>query len=144
MALTPIRSTKVVQKAKKGKKGGFGGLLAAAGAVAGGVAGTLAAPGVGTAAGAKTGALIAGGLAGASAGQSLGGLAGETIDPSKQGQQQITQQGGMPMPAHQEALRGEQILAGIQSVQNMPGLAEYSAPLTKAYMQSKINLKRMG
>jgi uncharacterized protein YcfJ len=124
----------VVQKGRKAKKGGSG-LGAAIGAVAGGVGGAIIA---------GPGGAMAGASAGAALGGTVGGLAGQAIDPARSGRQQIERFSAQaPLTASEEAMRGQKLLEGLQIAQNSQGLAEYTAPLTKAYVQSMINLKRM-
>jgi len=156
-AINPTK--KIVQPARKGKRGGSGLgsiILGTAGAVAGGLAGSFVAPGAGTAAGAVAGAeagaglaaggaIAAGALGGASAGGSLGGAIGEGLSPGKGAQQEVQQYNPtVQLSASEEAIRGQQLLEGVRIANNTPAFAEYAVPLTKGYIQSMINIQKMG
>ena len=127
MALTRI--TQPRQKVKGGRESG-------------GKMGRNIGAGLGAVIGAATGG-PAGAVQGALAGGSLGGMAGDVAQPGQQAQVQ-QQAGPVPLTAMQEAGRGQKILAGLQVARNDPELSEYAAPLTKAYVQNRINLHKMG
>jgi hypothetical protein len=132
MALKPINpTTRIVKPASKGRSG-LGSVLGAAGAVAGGIVGGL------------TGNPVAA-LQGAGAGAGLGQVLGGAVDPGKApqaAQQEFSPQ--VQLTASQESMRAQQLLAGIDAINRQPGLGSYTAPLTKAYIQSMTNLKQMG
>jgi outer membrane lipoprotein SlyB len=135
MALVPIQQP--VKQTRKAKKGGLGGIVEGLGAVAGGISGGIG----GFASGGPIGA-AAGATAGTIAGRQGGAALEQAIKP---GQSAEFQQGtAVPLTAMQEAGRGQKILAGLQVARNDPELSEYAAPLTKAYVQNRINLHRMG
>ena len=122
---------KVVKPASGGKKGG-GGLGQAIGAAAGGVIGGLAggAPGA---------------LAGASAGGGLGSALGGAIAPARQATGPVEEfRPQVQLTASQEARRSQELLAGLQALQNEPTMGGFASPLTQAYIQSMTNLKKMG
>lgn len=131
--ITPQR--KVVEK--KGRKGG-GGLGRAIGAVAGGIVG-----GVAGVAGGPAG-IAQGAIGGASTGGGLGQAIGNRINPARAGSvtEEFEQQ--VQLSASQEARRSQELLAGLQAVQNEPGMGAFANPLAEGYIKSMTNLKRMG
>ena len=127
--ITPQR--RVVAPASGGSKGG-GGLGQALGAAAGGVIGGLSGG-------------PAGALAGASAGGGLGAALGGAIAPAQQARgpvEEIAPQ--VQLTASQEARRSQELLAGLQAIQDQPTMGGFASPLTQAYIQSMTNLKKMG
>lgn len=135
MALTPIAQP--APKVKRGRSGG-GGIGRNIGAGLGAVIG--AAPGI---IAGNPGLAAKGGLGGAATGASLGGMVGEAVQPAQEAQ--VTQQqAGVPLTALQESGRGQQILAGLHVARDDPELSEYTAPLTRAYIQNRVNLHKMG
>lgn len=135
MALTRI--TQPRQKVKGGRESGgkIGRNIGAGlGAIIGGTAGAITGGPVGAAQGALQGAATGGGV---------GSIAGEAIQPGQEAQVQ-QQAGAVPLTAMQESQRGQQLLTGLKVARNDPELSEYAAPLTKAYVQNRINLHKMG
>jgi len=127
MALIPVKQP-VRTSSSSGKKSGsnLGGLLGA-----GLAAGAVAATGGGAAA--------ALGAAGGAAG--LGSLLGGAIQPGKQGG--VTQEMLAGVPTINMAQGSQTLLDGIRELNNFPSLAQkYSQPLTAAYIQSQMELKR--
>ena len=142
MALTRI--TQPRQKVKGGRESGGkmgrnigAGLGAIVGGVAGGLAGAPGGPGT-IALGASKGA-----IQGAATGGGVGSIAGEMIQPGQEARVE-QQAGAVPLTAMQESQRGQQLLTGLKVARNDPELSEYAAPLTKAYVQNRINLHKMG
>ena len=135
--ITPQR--RVVAPASGGSKGG-GGLGQALGAAAGGIIG-----GLGAAAGSGGLATAQGAMAGAAAGGGLGAALGGAIAPARQGRgpvEEIAPQ--VQLTASQEARRSQELLAGLQAIQDQPTMGGFASPLTQAYIQSMTNLKKMG
>ena len=140
MAIQQINQVAKVIPGKKAKGGGaglgsmIGGTI---GAITGGVIGF---GGGGGPLGAAKGASVGFG-AGSSAGSALGGA----IAPASGGTaDQVTQAPPVPLSASSEAMRAQTLLAGLQASQQDPILAEYSEPISQAYINSMINLKKMG
>jgi len=132
MALTGINPTrKIIQRGSNNKPGGAN-ALSALGTVAGGIAGAFSGTPQGVA-------------AGAAAGGAAGGIIGGALDPAKAGQQQIEDfKPQVQLTASEESIRGQQLMASLQAANRTPGFGQFTAPLTKAYVQSMINLKNMG
>jgi hypothetical protein len=98
-------------------------------------------------AGAATGgpaAAAQGAISGAGGGALLGGEIGERIAPSAIGVREEFLSPTVQLSASEEALRGQQLLDGLRALENEPALASYAEPLSQAYIQSMINLKRGG
>ena len=140
MAVQPINPRrKVVKPASGGSKGGAGlgqALGAAAGGVIGGLAGAAGSGGLATAQGA---------MAGAAAGGGLGAALGGGIAPARQARgpvEEVAPQ--VQLTASQEARRSQELLAGLQAIQNEPSMGSFASPLTQAYIKSMTNLKQMG
>jgi hypothetical protein len=131
MALIPIKQP-VRETRTEGRPSGanIGGLL---GAGLGAIIGTVAAPGAGTAAGAALG----GAATGASLGQLVGGQVQQAEAPT------VSQEMLDGVPTHRMAQGSQQLLDGLRALESYPNLAQkYSQPLTQAYIQSQIQLKR--
>jgi hypothetical protein len=147
MALVKINPVRK-QVGKKGKKSGsqigqvlgtVGGLALGAGlAAASPAAGAAAGPGLMSAAAAKGAAL------GGSLGSTVGGIAGHAIDPGESDTRQVVESRQVQIPAGDEALRAQELLAGLQAANRTPGMGKFTSPLTQGYIQSMINLKKMG
>ena len=138
MAVRQINQVAKVIPGKKAKGGGvglgsmIGGTI---GAIAGGWGGIAGGP-LGIAKGASLG-FGAGSSAGAALGGAIAPASGGTAD-------QVTQAPPVPLSASKEAMRAQTLLAGLQASQQDPILAEYSEPISQAYINSMINLKKMG
>lgn len=130
MALTPIQKpvrTKQVQSARE--SGATKGQIA--GAVGGGLLGAFFGPG----------GAVAGAQAGAGLGMGIGGAVGQQVQPAQQ--QVVTQEQLATVPTHRMSQGAQQLLDGIRALDNYPALAEkYTQPLTQAYIQSQMELKR--
>jgi hypothetical protein len=121
----------------KGRTGGGAvgaGLMGTIGGIVGGAAGGGLTGGWGTAAGAT---------AGAAAGAGLGQMLGEAVLPSRAGGSQ-----SMPSPtvatAFDTAQQSQQLLDGLRAIQSHSSLSEYVEPMTQAYTQSLVRLKKYG
>lgn len=133
MAVRGIRPVQSVQTTQSGKKGGSK-LGAGLGAIIGGIAGGAAAGPGGAAVGAAKGA-----IGGATLGQSLFGMAA----PGRPEISETTTSAQAALSSTQEAIRGQQLLQGLQAAQSIPELANYAEPLTQAYIASMSNIKKM-
>jgi uncharacterized protein YcfJ len=120
-----------VKTQQTGSRGSGGGsqIGAGLGAVIGGIAGIAGGP--------------AGVAAGAAQGASLGGLAGGLVAPGKADTRQIVQERMASVPTADLAAQSQKLLDGIRSLDAIPAAkAKYLQPLTDAYIQSKMELKR--
>jgi len=135
--ITPRVITK--QTGSSGKKGG-GGL----GQMIGGAVGTVAGGVTGFATGGPAGAVV-GAAKGATLGAGAGGLLGAAIAPGKADTRQVEQTVVSQVPVQQLAQGSQQILDGIRALENLPqSKSKYLQPLTEAYLQSQMELKRRG
>ena len=125
----PVMNTKT-QSARKsgsnlGQQIGMG-----LGAIAGGLAG-------------GPGGAAMGAIQGAGAGAGLGGMIGGAVKP---GRQEIVEQSvASQVPVHDLAQQSQQLLDGIRALKQFPDSSgKYMTPLTEAFMESQMELKRRG
>jgi hypothetical protein len=134
MALTPIkqpvRETRTKGRPSGANVGGLMGAIAAGGALAATVAtGGAAAP------------TIPAALGTVGAGASLGSLVGGQVQQAEA--PTVSQEMLDGVPTQRMAQGSQQLLDGLRALESYPNLAQkYSQPLTQAYIQSQIQLKR--
>jgi hypothetical protein len=135
--ITPRVITKETGSAGRAGGGGLGQKLGAGlGAIAGGVTG-FAAGGPGSA--------VAGAAKGATLGAGAGGLLGAAVAPGRADTRQIQQTVASQIPVQQLSQGSQHILDGIRALDNLPqSKSKYLQPLTEAYLQSQMELKRRG
>ena len=140
----PTQIVKPVRTKTTGKEGGAkagrnigAGLGAVIGGVLGGVGGAVTGGPPAAAIGAVKGA-SSGGLAGAGAGQ----LIGDMVQPETR-QTEQSQLAGVPVS--QLAANSQKLLDGVRALNSNEALAaKFQTPLTQAYIQTQMELKRRG
>jgi uncharacterized protein YcfJ len=138
----PTQIVKPVRTQQTGQEGGArtgrnigAGLGAVIGGVAGGIGGFTAGGPLGAVAGAAKGA-----AGGASLGAGGGQIVGDIVQPETR---QTTQSQLGSVPTQNLSQNSQKLLDGVRSLNNHPGLAKkFQVPLTQAYLETQMELKR--
>ena len=132
----PTQIAQPVRTKTTGKEGGANvgrNIGAGLGAVIGGVAAGTVTGGMGAAQGAALGASLGG---------TAGGIAGSTFQPETR-QTEQSQLAGVPVS--QLAANSQKLLDGVRALNSNEALAaKFQTPLTQAYIQTQMELKRRG